>query len=138
MPETPKDPKNMPCVCGSKKKAKHCCLKGLSSTYYKSGQDESSQQVMECKDILAEAYPNHSIIDITSKLTDATYRTFQTQNYYTPVIMIAEKTETNKSVFEPRVNSPLSNMMVLYHGSYRTFAFDDLNEVLKSICDMIK
>ena len=138
MPETPKDPKNMPCSCGSKKKAKHCCMKGMrAQNMYTVGQDISSLQIMECMNMFKENFPEHKVIDITSKLNDATYKPFQLANFHSPVIMLAEKTELNNSVFVSRVDSPLSNIMVLYHGSYRTFEFSTLQSVFSSVCDMI-
>jgi hypothetical protein len=52
--------------------------------------------------------------------------------------MVAEKTDTNTNVFETRTESSLSNIMVMYHGSFRTFPFDYLDRVFVSVCDMIK
>ena len=139
--QTPKDPGNLPCECGSKKKAKKCCLKNLPPipSQYKTGQTElSTDQVMECIQMLQDKFPNHKIIDITCKLTEQTYKPFQIANYYDPTIMIAEKTESNASVFATRTDSALSNIMVMYHGSFRTFPFDYLERVFVSVCDMIR
>ena len=138
MPQTPKEPKNMPCECGSKKKAKHCCMKGTSAVNtYSTGQTDSSEQIIECMNMFKENFPEHRVIDITSKLSDITYKPYQLANFNSPVIMLAEKTVSNSSVFESRVNSPLSNIMVLYHGSYRTFEFSTLQSVFSSVCEMI-
>jgi hypothetical protein len=138
--QTPKDPKNLPCECGSKLKAKKCCLKGCTSisSEYTLGQEESSSNIIECIKMLQTKFPNHKIIDITSKLTYNYYKQFQIANYYNSTIMVAEKTDTNTNVFETRTESSLSNIMVMYHGSFRTFPFDYLDRVFVSVCDMIK
>ena len=137
---TPKDPKNQICQCGSKKKAKHCCLKGLQQIplEYKSGQENSSEQVAECIIKLKTRFLNHRIIDITEKLTETSYKPFQIANYNDPTIMIAEKTESNTQVFTTRTESTQSNIIVMYHGSYRTFPFDYFDKVFESVCAMIK
>jgi len=140
---TAKDPKNLPCKCGSKKKAKQCCLKGVSvspipSDFKTNQTEESTKQVIHCIEVLQAKFPNHKIIDITTKLTEQTYKPFQIANYYDQTIMIAEKTELNSSVFETRTDSSLSNIMIMYHGSFRTFPFDYLDKVFISICEMIK
>jgi hypothetical protein len=88
--------------------------------------------------MLQDRFPNHKIIDITCKLTDSSYKPFQIANYYEPTIMLAEKTDSNAAVFATRTDSALSNIMVMYHGSFRTFPFDYLDRVFVSVCDMIK
>jgi len=137
---TPKDPKNLPCECGSKKKAKHCCLKNLPQipSIYKTGQEISSEKVMDCISLLMEKYPSHKIIDITNGLKDSTYKPYQIANYTDQVIMVAEKTEANASVFSTRVDSTKSDIMVMYHGSFRTFPHEYLEHVIDSVCAMIK
>jgi len=137
---TPKDPKNLLCECGSRKKAKHCCLKNLPPipSIYKTGQEKSSEKVMNCIALLKERYPSHKIIDITDGLSNSTYKPYQIANYTDPVIMVAEKTESNAAVFATRVDSEKSNMMVLYHGAFRTFPHEYLDRVFDSVCAMIK
>jgi hypothetical protein len=136
---TPKDPKNLPCECGSKKKAKQCCMKNLPSipSIYKTGQEVSSKKVMDCISILKEKYPSHKIIDITDGLNNSTYKPYQIANYTDPVIMVAEKTETNASVFSTRVDSFKSDIMVMYHGAFRTFPYEYLERMIDSVCAMI-
>lgn len=137
--ETPKDDKNKPCSCGSKKKAKNCCMKELKNQeIYKFGQEDSSEMVSTCIIKLKERFINHRIIDITDLLNNNTYRPYQVANYYDNTIMVAEKKPCNEEVFKTRVDSELSNIMVMYHGSYRTFRFDYLDRVFESVCDMIK
>ncbi len=139
---TPKDPKNMPCECGSNKLAKKCCMKKNKCdpipSIYKTGQEESSEKVLDCIALLMKRFPSHKIIDITDKLSSSTYKPFQIANYTDPVIMVAEKTESNESVFSTRSESNLSNMMVMYHGSFRTFPHEYLERVIDSVCAMIK
>ncbi len=137
---TPKDPKNMPCECGSKLKAKKCCMKNLPPipSIYRSGQEESSENVMDCIALLQEKYPSHKIIDITNGLNNSTYKPYQLANYTDPVIMVAEKTLLNAAVFATRVDSEKSDMMVMYHGAFRTFPHEYLERVIDSVCVMIK
>jgi hypothetical protein len=137
---TPKYPKNLPCECGSKKKAKQCCMKNLQPipSIYKTGQEVSSEKILNCIAMLKEKYPSHKIIDITDRLNNSTYKAYQIANYTDPVIMIAEKTETNTDVFNTRVDSSISDIMVMYHGAFRTFPHEYLERVFTSICTMIK
>ncbi len=137
---TLKDPKNSPCECGSKKKAKHCCMKNLPAipSIYKTGQEESSENVKDCMDLLQEKFPSHKIINITDKLSNSTYKPFQIANYTDQTIMVAEKTQSNAAVFATRVDSEKSDMMVMYHGSFRTFPHEYLERVIDSVCAMIK
>ena len=88
--------------------------------------------------LFKEHFPGHNMIDITIGLKDATYRSYQLANIQSPVIMFAQKTEQNNSVFASRVDSPLSDIMVLYHGSFRTFQYSTLENVFSSVCNMIK
>jgi hypothetical protein len=137
--ETQKEPKNLLCECGSKKKAKNCCLKNLPPipSIYKTGQEVSSEKVMNCITLLQSKYPTHKIINITDGLKDSTYKLYQIANFKEQVIMVAEKTETNADVFNTRVESTKSDIMVMYHGSFRTFPHEYLERVIESICAMI-
>lgn len=135
--------KNAPCTCGSKLKAKHCCLtnKRLASipAAYTTGQLTSSEKVMECIRRLQKEFPTHRILDITDALNEDTYKPFQIANFREKTIMIAEKTEGNAGVFATRVDSLLSDILVMYHGSYRSFAFGniDVGMIFETVCDMI-
>ena len=82
-------------------------------------------------------YENHIIIDISNDLTDSNYKKYQIKNYHEKVIMLAEKNSTNEKVFETRVRDNTSDIMIMYKGSYRTLPFDDLGDLMKSICEMI-
>ena len=126
---TPKYPKNLPCECGSKKKAKQCCMKNLQliPSIYKTGQEVSSEKILNCIAMLKEKYPSHKIIDITDRLNNSTYKAYQIANYTDPVIMIAEKIESNKPFFESKCGSS-NDIIVMFRGSYRTFEFNNLLE----------
>lgn len=136
--QEPSTSKNRLCECGSKIKFKHCCMKRKIPIEYKTGQLDSSDKVAQCIVKLKTEYLNYKIIDITDKLTDDSYKLFQIANYNDSTIMIAEKTPTNSSVFSTRVDSTLSDIMVMYHGSFRTFPFEYLDRVFNSVCAMIK
>lgn len=128
--------RNDKCNCKSGKKFKNCCGNG-NYDKYTMGQKISSEQITTCIEALKNSYPNYKIIDISDDLTESTYRKYQVKNYESNVIMLAEKNTINTVVFAERINSIDSNIMVMYRGSYRTFAFDDFENVIESVCDMI-
>ena len=88
-------------------------------------------------EVLGARFSNKRIIDITDDLTNAMYREYQTKNYYTNIVMIAEKTATNEEVFINRRNNSESDIIVMYNGSYRTFPYTTLEVVLESLAIMI-
>ncbi len=85
-----------------------------------------------------EKRPAYRIIDITNILNPETYVEYQKANYYTNIVMVAERTVSNESVFTPRSNSSKSNIMVMYQGSYRTFDYGLANLVMDSVVEIIK
>jgi uncharacterized protein YcgI (DUF1989 family) len=137
--QTPKNPENELCLCGSNKKVKKCCFKNLNKDIYSIGQDEkSSDKVYECINKLKIKYPDYNIIDITLKLTDLTYKPYQIANFKSKTIMIAEKIEKNKEVFLTRCDSQLSDIIIMNHGAFKTFSFLNFDRVFNNICLMIK
>ena len=88
--------------------------------------------------LIQEKRPAHRIIDITNVLNSDTYVEYQKANYFTNIVMVAERTESNEKVFAPRSNSEKSNVMVMYQGSFRTFNYELANLVLDSVCEIIK
>lgn len=127
---------NEKCPCNSGLKYKKCCI-GLAEMKYSTGQNNSSDIIKTCSGALKIMCEDHQVIDITNDLTELNYRTYQTKNYYSKIIMLAEKTESNVGVFESRVRDDISNIIVMYKGSYRTFCYDDLEDIIESVCSMI-
>jgi len=88
-------------------------------------------------ELIQNEFNDRLIINITNYLNKSNYETYQIKNYYTNIMMIAEKTPNNSDVFENRSNSELSNLIVMYHGSYRTFSYNNLlnytNNIIESI-----
>jgi hypothetical protein len=88
-------------------------------------------------ELIQNEFNDRLIINITNYLNNSNYETYQIKNYYTNIMMIAEKTPNNSDVFENRSNSTLSNLIVMYHGSYRTFSYNNLlnytNNIIESI-----
>jgi len=132
---------NDKCYCGSNIKYKNCCMnKNIKNKYienintinnneenkWTSTQSINSDAIKQVIDILQPEFEEICIIDITNNLNSNTYETYQKQNYYTNIMMIADKTTENKTVFETRSNSDLSNIIVMYHGAYRTFSLSNL------------
>lgn len=135
--------RNDKCKCGSGKKYKICCLEKDEKKQqediekYTKGQEESSENVEMCMEYLKEDYGDHNVIDITNNLNNNTYRPYQLTNYQRKIIMIAERTDKNAEVFDPR-GGPDNDIIVMYRGSYRTFRIDQLEQVSGSIDKMIK
>lgn len=128
--------RNDPCFCKSGLKYKKCCL-GIDNPIFTEGQSESSDRIDNCMDLLRAVFPECKVIDITKYLTASTYRNFQIRNYNDKVLMIAEKTETTAPVFEGRVRSDRSDIIVMYKGAYRTFVYEDTANVMNDIKDMV-
>jgi len=107
-------------------------------TKYSIGQAESSDMIKDVIKQLQGKRPAYRVIDITNILNPDTYMEYQKANYFTNIIMVAERTETNEKVFAPRSNSNKSNVMVMYQGSYRTFDYGLANLVMDSVVEIIK
>ena len=100
--------------------------------------EHSSEDMIVCMDSFKEEYPDYIVIDITDRLTsEGMYKSAQIANYKSKTIMVAEKNEETAEVFETRVNSETSNMIVMYNGSFRTFEFALLENTFDSLCEMI-
>lgn len=106
-------------------------------TLFSVGQLKSSDMIFDVMNKLQERNPLYRIIDITDALTPNTYIEYQKANYFTNIIMVAEKTNANESVFIPRINSDKSNCMIMHKGSYRTFNYEMFNLVFDRLCDII-
>ncbi len=139
--QTAKLPYNEPCKCGSKKKYKHCCGKGkkelVYAEKYKTGAEKSSDKMTECVARFAAAFPEHKIIDVSGDLRESNYREFQMANMTDKTILFAEKTAENAAVFAGRVNTEEADMMMMWHGSYRTFVGERLSYFFKSLCNVV-
>jgi len=135
--------RNDKCACNSGKKYKLCCLtkdveqKAKDAEMCANGQKESNEDTKICMEYLEEEYTDHKVIDITTLLNTENYRKFQIANFNSKVIMVAQKTDSNKAVFATRGEED-SDMMVLYRGSYRTFNLNDLDQITESIDKMIQ
>lgn len=106
-------------------------------TQYSIGQEKSSDIIKDVIVKLQEKRLSHRIINITNVLNPDTYVEYQKANYFTNIIMVAERNSSNESVFIPRSNSDKSNIMVMYHGTFRTFNYDLMNLVIDSVLEII-
>ena len=128
------------CPCGKNGKTyQQCCLAKVEEEQkkYKVGQENSSENVQLCLDYLKEEYDDHEVIDITNNLSNTTYKSYQIANYESNIIMVAERTDKNKAVFESRGGLD-NDIIIMYRGSYRVFQSDDLYQVTESLEHMIK
>lgn len=133
-----KQGRNDMCNCGSNKKYKRCCLLLTQETKYTTGQNVSSQRIIDMVDILQSRFPNCRFIDITDDLNEENYREYQTKNYYTNIVMVAEKTLPNSLVFVEREESMSTDIIIMHKGSYRSFIYENLERVVDSLATMIK
>jgi len=124
--------RNDKCVCKSGLKYKNCCI-NKQGFNFENGQEYPSSDIMIFSlEILHKRFPNFKFIDITEILNENIYKEFQTKNYHKPIVMVAQKNEKNIDTFIPRINSPKSDIMIMYHGHYRTFAYYELESVMDS------
>lgn len=107
-------------------------------TKYTTGQANSSDMIKDVMKLIQEKRPAHRIIDITNVLNPDTYVEYQKANYFTNIVMVAERIESNEKVFAPRSNNEKSNVMVMSQGSFRTFNYELANLVLDSVVEIIK
>jgi len=134
---------NEKCICGSNLKYKKCCMNKqiTEDNKWTTTQTHNSEKILKVIEILQPEFEENCIINITENLNATTYETYQKHNYYTNIMMIAERTPMNNSVFETRSNSELSTIIVMYHGAYRTFSFNNLqtkiNYIIESINQML-
>ena len=148
---------NDKCPCGSTLKYKKCCMmkqytntnitnitnitnnenKTNDDAIWRLSETPSSTILESAIELIQKEFNDRVIINITNNLNTSTYETYQIKNYYTNIMMIAEKTLTNSDVFEKRSNSELSNIIVMYRGSYRTFSYNNLMNYTNNIIESI-
>ncbi len=133
--------RNDKCNCGSKKKYKNCCMNTVkidTTNEFKKGGETTDEIVIEIIKEFNDRFKDHKVLDLTDKLNGKNYKNYQIANYYDKTIMIAIKTEKNKSVFDGRVNNENSDIIVMYHGSYKTFESFIYQRYMEDVCSMIK
>lgn len=137
--------RNDPCPCGSGKKYKLCCFskdtqsKGPRIDIFTENQiAASSEEIASCKQLLCDVYPDLKIIDISDNLSQFNYKAFQEKNYEKDLMMLAKKQDNNKLVFDKREAAEEEDIIVMFRGSYRIFAFSKLENSLENICTMVE
>ena len=133
-----KQGRNDICNCGSNKKYKKCCLLLTRETKYTTGQDVSSQRIIDMVEVLQKKFVNCRFINITDDLNEENYREYQIKNYNTNIVMVAEKTLPNSLVFVEREESTSTDIIIMHRGSYRSFIYENLERVIDSLATMIK
>jgi hypothetical protein len=148
MPTAKKLGRNDTCSCESGKKYKNCCLivgqPKKQQPYIIPFERVTDDKVKYCMESINETIGKHNsiiMLDVTECLTnDDHYRSIQLQfmkNKKEKTVLFAKKTKQNEIVFNSRVESAASDMMILYCGHYRTFAFRNFSNVLNSCCTLI-
>lgn len=134
--------RNDRCHCGSTRKYKVCCLfkdedvKKQEDLKYSVGQSTFSDKIQECIQHYTQLYPDHTFINITDDLNNANYKTYQLRNYTNDIIMLAERTNNNETVFSSR-GQDTNDIIVMFRGSYRTFDFANLSNADTAVHKMI-
>lgn len=146
---------NEPCPCKSGKKYKVCC-KGKDTTIdsngntvklcghsYESVAIENTDTCPEVREIMNDLqmrYPAAKLVDVTKLITsEKAYRALQLRRISSNWIMVAERTIENETVFKSRIaetDAEDTNIMVLYHGHFRTFAEEDYMQIVASLNSM--
>jgi len=120
------------CPCGSQKKYKKCCMKNdsikkqLSDEIYMSGQDTSTDKMIEVLDFYKSLFPKYSLIDITSYLNKDNYKTFLVKNYSNKTIMFAEKTGKNEEFFNSKSDSEDVDIIIMFAGGYKVIDSENI------------
>lgn len=130
--------RNDKCSCGSGKKFKKCCDPNFRENKFTTGQPSSSEKIIALSEVLQLRFPNFRFIDISDDLNENNYVEYQQKNYNTNIVMIAEKKLKNSLVFVEREESTLTDVIVMYRGSYRSFICANVDRVLESLSTMIK
>lgn len=132
--------RNDKCPCGSNLKFKKCCESKLSNNNKfkeSEGTESISEQLLYCIEKLKLNFPNHLILNVSNGINKSTYTSYQMANMKEKNILIAERNNENLSVFTSRTDSIDNNIMILYHGHYRTFPGSSFDSVFDSATSMI-
>ena len=111
--------RNEKCPCGSGTKYKKCCLNKEIKPY------EVSATILDVIEIIRNRLSNkkYNYVDLTDGLTVKSYMSHLKKYYNSNTVCVAERTELNEAVFASRTESKESDIMVMWHGGYRTFNY---------------
>jgi hypothetical protein len=132
--------RNDKCLCGSDLKFKKCCeSKQSSNNKFKicEGTNSVSDSLLYCIEKLKLNFPEHTVLNVSNGLNKSTYTPYQMANMKEKNILIAERNDQNMLVFTTRTDSLDNNIMIMYHGHYRTFPGKSFDSVFESATNMI-
>jgi hypothetical protein len=130
------------CPCGSQKKYKKCCMKNdsnkkqlnhINNEIYMSGQETSTDKMLQVLDFYKKLFPKYSLIDITSYLNKDNYKTFLVKNYSNKTIMFAEKTDKNEEFFNSKSNSEDVDIIIMFGGGYKVIDSNNIGMYLDDV-----
>ena len=137
MPKTQKP--NEKCACNSGKKYKVCCMFRIPDYSFAESGDLAS-----IADIISSFLEKgdgggceHTIVNLSNYVTVDTYSKFQIANFYTKIIMLAERNLLNEQVFSSRTTNRNEDILIMYRGSYLIFESKNIDHMTKSICSFI-
>jgi len=145
--------RNDPCLCGSGKKFKKCCvhrveqlekerLEKLKKSYIE-GHPIENEHLQYIHDwfLKQPEYKDFKVIDVTNILTPENYRPIQTEHYFSAhghTIILAYRNAQNEKVFTKR--SPrYTNVIIMFRGAYQVFSdfsFGNMTDQLKKMIDL--
>lgn len=145
--------RNDPCLCGSGKKFKKCCIDRVEEMEkerrekllqsYIDGHELSNDHMEYISEwfLKQPEYKDFRVIDVSNILTPQNYRAIQTEHYFSKhgnTIILAYRNEHNELVFTKR--SPVyTNVMVMFKGAYQVFSdfsFGNMTSQLKKMIDL--
>lgn len=145
--------RNDPCVCGSGKKFKKCCIdrleriekqkqEQLKQTYI-SGHPIENEHLKYIHDWFKQQpeYADFNVIDVSNVLTPDNYRTIQTEHYHSAhgnTIILAYRNEQNEAVFTKR-SPTYTNVLVMFKGAYQIFtdfSFGNITDQIRKMIDL--
>jgi len=140
----PKPKRNGPCPCGSDVKYKKCCENkdmtermDACSVNVRTGEPIKSEKMLRMNQYLLDRYQMRAI-NLTNSLSNFTFNRINSENAKRNVVVVAERTETNESVFVKK-GEESSDMILLYKANYLCFNYEEeWDEMIKSLDNLIR
>jgi hypothetical protein len=133
--------RNDKCSCNSGLKYKFCCLEKDRKLIENKKQEllnyVSSNKINNVKSVLEENFKELKVLDITNKLDHRNYKQCQIENFNKKIIMIAEKNENNKLVFEKRSVDENDDIILMYNGNYRLLKSEMIHSYITNLKSLI-
>lgn len=143
--------RNDPCLCGSGKKFKKCCINRMEELEKEkrekeqqmviNGHEFSNEQLEYIRDWVVKEYPDFRVIDVSNLLTPFNYKTLQLEHYdakHGETVMLAYRNNQNDYVFAKR-SPTYTNVLFMYKGAYQVFndfSFGNMSSQIKKMINL--